>query len=137
MLLRYLKSLIYNSVAELRIIYQFMRFLILFLFILSTSLIQAQEVLLESKIKKSIENVPAQVGVAIIINGKDTITVNNECHYPLMSVMKYPQALAVLHYLHQHNQPLPPRYLYLKKHCLMILTALYAINIRKETFTCP
>lgn len=83
-----------------------MRFLILFLFILSTSLIQAQEVLLESKIKKSIENVPAQVGVAIIINGKDTITVNNECHYPLMSVMKYPQALAVLHYLHQHNQPL-------------------------------
>ena len=34
----------------------FMRFLILFLFILSTSLIQAQEVLLESKIKKSIEN---------------------------------------------------------------------------------
>lgn len=57
-----------------------MRFLILFLFILSTSLIQAQEVLLESKIKKSIENVPAQVGVAIIINGKDTITVNNECH---------------------------------------------------------
>ena len=72
-----------------------MRFLILFLFILSTSLIQAQEVLLESKIKKSIENVPAQVGVAIIINGKDTITVNNECHYPLMSVMKYPQALAV------------------------------------------
>lgn len=62
-----------------------MRFLILFLFILSTSLIQAQEVLLESKIKTSIENVPAQVGVAIIINGKDTITVNNECHYPLMS----------------------------------------------------
>ena len=74
-----------------------MRFLILFLFILSTSLIQAQEVLLESKIKTSIENVPAQVGVAIIINGKDTITINNECHYPLMSVMKYPQALAVLH----------------------------------------
>lgn len=92
-----------------------MRFLILFLFILSTSLIQAQEVLLESKIKKTIENVPAQVGVAIIINGKDTITVNNECHYPLMSVMKYPQALAVLHYLHQHNQPLSTKIFIPKK----------------------
>lgn len=96
----------------------FMRFLILFLFILSTSLIQAQEVLLESKIKKSIENVPAQVGVAIIINGKDTITVNNECHYPLMSVMKYPQALAVLHYLHQHNQPLSTK-IFIPKEALL------------------
>ena len=95
-----------------------MRFLILFLFILSTSLIQAQEVLLESKIKKSIENVPAQVGVAIIINGKDTITVNNECHYPLMSVMKYPQALAVLHYLHQHNQPLSTK-IFIPKEALL------------------
>lgn len=95
-----------------------MRFLILFLFILSTSLIQAQEVLLESKIKKSIENVPAQVGVAIIINGKDTITINNECHYPLMSVMKYPQALAVLHYLHQHNQPLSTK-IFIPKEALL------------------
>lgn len=95
-----------------------MRFLILFLFILSTSLIQAQEVLLESKIKTSIENVPAQVGVAIIINGKDTITINNECHYPLMSVMKYPQALAVLHYLHQHNQPLSTK-IFIPKEALL------------------
>lgn len=95
-----------------------MRFLILFLFILSTSLIQAQKVLLESKIKTSIENVPAQVGVAIIINGKDTITINNECHYPLMSVMKYPQALAVLHYLHQHNQPLSTK-IFIPKEALL------------------
>ena len=83
-----------------------MRFLILFLFILSTSLIQAQEVLLESKIKKSIENVPAQVGVAIIINGKDTITVNNECHYPLMSVFKFHQALALADYMGKQQQSL-------------------------------
>ena len=94
-----------------------MRFLILFLFILSTSLIQAQEVLLDQN-QKSIENVPAQVGVAIIINGKDTITVNNECHYPLMSVMKYPQALAVLHYLHQHNQPLSTK-IFIPKEALL------------------
>ena len=103
-----------NAIKKVHI----MRFLILFLFILSTSLIQAQEVLLESKIKKSIENVPAQVGVAIIINGKDTITVNNECHYPLMSVMKYPQALAVLHYLHQHNQPLSTK-IFIPKEALL------------------
>ena len=68
--------------------------------------------------KIRLKTYPAQVGVAIIINGKDTITVNNECHYPLMSVMKYPQALAVLHYLHQHNQPLSTK-IFIPKEALL------------------
>ena len=46
------------------------------------------------------------IGVAVIINGKDTLTFNNEAHYPLMSVMKYHQALAVAHYLDQRDLPL-------------------------------
>lgn len=37
----------------------------------------------------------AEVGVAVIFNGTDTLTVNNDNRYPLMSVVKFHQALAV------------------------------------------
>lgn len=40
----------------------------------------------------------AQIGIAVIINGKDTVTVNNDCRYPMMSVFKLHQALAVADY---------------------------------------
>ena len=54
---------------------------------------------LREQIQHIIGNAEAEIGVAIILNGKDTLTFNNEAHYPLMSVMKYHQALAVAHYL--------------------------------------
>ncbi len=41
----------------------------------------------------------AQVGVAVVIDGKDTLSVNNYVRYPLMSVFKFHQALAVADYL--------------------------------------
>lgn len=37
----------------------------------------------------------AQVGVSVIIDGKDTLTLNNEVEYPMMSVYKLHQAMAV------------------------------------------
>ena len=48
----------------------------------------------------------AQVGVAVIIDGKDTLTVGNADRYPLMSVMKFHQALAVAHWLNKRGLPL-------------------------------
>lgn len=45
----------------------------------------------------------AQVGIAIILNGNDTLTVNNDEKYPLMSVFKFHQALAIGHYLQSHQ----------------------------------
>lgn len=36
-----------------------------------------------------------EIGVALIVNGKDTVAVNNENIYPLMSVFKVHQALAI------------------------------------------
>lgn len=60
----------------------------------------------ESLIRKAIGDIKAQVGVALIIDGKDTLTVNNDAEYPLMSVFKFHQSLAVAHYLHSHNLPL-------------------------------
>lgn len=38
---------------------------------------------------------PGEIGVAIIINNTDTVTVNNKSVYPMMSVFKVHQALAL------------------------------------------
>ncbi len=58
---------------------------------------------LENQLRKIIANKKAQVGIAVIINGKDTITINNNDHYPMMSVFKLHQALAVADYCQRNN----------------------------------
>lgn len=40
---------------------------------------------------------PGEVGVALIINSTDTVTLNDESVYPMMSVFKLHQALAICH----------------------------------------
>ena len=80
-------------------------YLIILLSIAFTFPVKAQSILRE-QIQHFIKNTKAEIGVAVIINGKDTLTFNNEAHYPLMSVMKYHQALAVAHYLEQRDLPL-------------------------------
>ena len=45
----------------------------------------------------------AQVGIALIVDGEDTLTLHNEVPYPLMSVYKLHQALAVGKYLHERG----------------------------------
>ena len=47
-----------------------------------------------------------EIGIALVINGKDTLTVNNDVQYPLMSVFKLHQAVAVCHTLEEQNIPL-------------------------------
>ena len=42
-------------------------------------------------------SVRGEVGIAVIIDSSDTVTVNNEDVYPLMSVFKLHQAIAVCH----------------------------------------
>ena len=46
-------------------------------------------------ITKIVNDYPGEIGVAVIINNTNTITVNNENIYPMMSVFKTHQALAV------------------------------------------
>ena len=48
----------------------------------------------------------AEVGVAVIVDGKNTIAVNNEVKYPMMSVFKFHQALAVADCLQRHKTSL-------------------------------
>lgn len=46
---------------------------------------------------------PGEIGVAVIINNSDTIAVNNNCGYPMMSVFKMHQAIAVCDFLDRHE----------------------------------
>lgn len=59
------------------------------------TLLLAQQSKLETQLKQAIKDKKAEIGIAVIINGKDTVTVNNDIHYPLMSVFKFHQALAL------------------------------------------
>ena len=43
---------------------------------------------LEQALRQAIANVKATVGIAVITSEGDTVKVNNEGRYPLMSVMK-------------------------------------------------
>lgn len=83
-----------------------MRSFIVFLCLIPILLFSCQSVPLETQLKEAIKDKKAEIGIAVIIDGKDTITVNNDIHYPLMSVFKFHQALAVADYITKQNQSL-------------------------------
>lgn len=70
------------------------------------TLLYAQHNCLEAQLKQAISGKKAEIGIAVIMDGKDTVTVNNDIHYPLMSVFKFHQALALLDYLEKQELPL-------------------------------
>ena len=53
---------------------------------------------LQNELSAFVEKKDARIGVAVIINGKDTVSVNGSKDFPMMSVFKFPQALAVADY---------------------------------------
>lgn len=53
----------------------------------------------EDSIKQIIDNEPGKFGVAVIVNNADTIAINNTADYPMMSMFKFHEALAVCHAL--------------------------------------
>lgn len=50
-----------------------------------------------------IKDKKAEIGIAVILDAQDTVTVNNDDRYPLMSVFKFHQALAVADYLDRNG----------------------------------
>lgn len=68
--------------------------------------LNAQTDRLKTEITDFLQGKRAEVGVAVIANGQDTLTVNNDAKYPLMSVMKLHQAVATAHWLHDNSLPL-------------------------------
>lgn len=85
-----------------------MRSFILLICLLPT-LLCAQNRNLEAQLRQAIEGKKAEIGIAVIIDGKDTVTVNNDIHYPLMSVFKFHQALALADFMGKEKQPLNTR----------------------------
>ena len=73
---------------------------------------------LKDRISKIIENKKATVGVGLIINGKDTVLINNDHRYPTLSVYKFHLSLAVLDYLDKNNLSLDHQ-LFIKKSDLL------------------
>ncbi len=50
---------------------------------------------LQNELTSFVESKDARIGIAVIINGKDTVSVNGSKDFPMMSVFKFPLALAV------------------------------------------
>lgn len=59
---------------------------------------------LTNEIDSLLAGVPAQVGVAVILDGTDTVTVNNSADYPMMSMFKLQEAIAVCRTLGEQGQ---------------------------------
>ena len=53
---------------------------------------------LKSDLDAYISSKDANIGVAVVFDGNDTIIVNGESDFPMLSVYKFPQALAVADY---------------------------------------
>lgn len=70
---------------------------------------------LEAPLRQAIQGRKAEIGIAVIINGKDTVTINNDTHYPLMSVFKFHQALAVADYMDKRKLSLETKLLIRKE----------------------
>ena len=57
--------------------------------------------LLQNELETYIHSCPADIGVCVIRNNQDTIKVNNHQAYPMNSVMKLYQAVALMEYLQE------------------------------------
>lgn len=66
----------------------------------------SSEQALQRKIKSMTEDFPAEVGVAYIC-GKDTVAINGDGHFPMFSVVKFHQALAVAERVRTNQVLLP------------------------------
>lgn len=82
------------------------RIVLILCIILFPNYVFTQNTQLENNVRSIIKGKKATVGVAIIYEGKDTLTINDQYHYPTMSTYKFHLALAVLDHLNKNNLPL-------------------------------
>ncbi|MGM9759388.1 MAG: class A beta-lactamase [Parabacteroides sp.] len=89
------------------------RLLILCCMLCQAGIVLAQNELIE-ELKSLIRETRATVGVAIIMNGSELMTINNQYRFPMMGFSKFHQALAVLNHLDKHDLMLDTE-IYVKK----------------------
>lgn len=61
---------------------------------------------IKEKLKEITDDKPGRFGVAVIIDNTDTITLNNTADYPMMSMFKLHEAIAVCHVLEAEHKGL-------------------------------
>ena len=61
---------------------------------------------IENALHEYIKGKDARIGVAVIINGKDTVSVNGNRDFAMMSVVKFPLALTVAHWINTNGMSL-------------------------------
>ena len=91
---------------------------------------------LQEQLRRMVADKKAQVGIAVIVDGRDTLTVNNDVRYPMMSVFKFHQALAVADACGRRGVSFDTL-VYIRPICARIRTVRYGTNIRKETCFFP
>ena len=64
---------------------------------------------LRKRLHAYVDTLDATVGVAVITAEDDSLTVNNDIRYPMMSVFKFHQALALSDYMAGKHLPLETR----------------------------
>lgn len=92
---------------------------------------------LQEQLRRMVADKKAQVGIAVIVDGSDTLTVNNDVRYPMMSVFKFHQALAVADVCGQRGVSFDTLVHIRPTICARIRTVRYGTNIRKETCLFP
>lgn len=75
---------------------------ILALFIISCSQ-QNKYIALQQELKDYSEGKDANIGIAVIIDGADTVAVNGQNEFPMQSVYKFPIALVLAEHCRQNN----------------------------------
>jgi len=61
---------------------------------------------LQKSLTEFVEGRDANIGIAVIIDDADTVAVNGDKEFPMLSVYKFPIALALVEYYRQNNLPL-------------------------------
>lgn len=80
-------------------------FIIIYLSIISPVFAE-RNMAIENILQEYINGKDARIGVAVIINGKDTVSVNGNRDFPMMSVVKFPLALTVAHWIDTNGMSL-------------------------------
>lgn len=87
----------------MKIIYCLKLFLVFLSVNVSPMLLYADGNALKAKLEHYVQSCHAEIGIAVITDVHDTVCLNNTCHYPMNSVFKLYQALAVADVLQKHE----------------------------------
>lgn len=80
-------------------------FIIIYLSFISPAFADGNKAI-ENALHEYIKGKDARIGVTVIINGKDTVSVNGNRDFPMMSVVKFPLALTVAHWINTNGMSL-------------------------------